>query len=458
MIEETIAAIATPSGIGGIAVIRISGPNAETILQRLFRPASPRETFHSHRLYHGEIVSPETGAVLDEVLVSLMRSPHSYTGEDVLEIHGHSGFILPQKLLAAVIQAGARPADAGEFTQRAFLNGRIDLAQAEAIADMIAAKTEKGLEIALSHLKGELSRKINASADHMREILSQLEAAIDFTDDMDDIRPSEDLPERLNAIAEDLRYLAATFEAGKRIRNGLRIVIAGRANVGKSSLLNRLLGEKRAIVAPTPGTTRDFIEESIDLHGMALIITDTAGIRITDNPVEQAGMDMVWERITLADAVLVLLDGSEPLTGTDRILLEKSREIPVIPVINKCDLPQEITESDIFTATKKQSLRISAKYDMGIEALKTSIYEHFTGLPQDRDDHAVTITNLRHKIALDRAAAFLSQAADNARTKHSPELTAADIRDALDSLEEICGKTTNDQILDMVFAKFCIGK
>jgi len=457
MREDTIAAIATPPGAGGVAIVRVSGPLAAPLFHTLFKPKKPLESPLNHHLYYGEILSPDTGAVIDEALVVLMRGPRSYTGEDVLEIHSHGGFILPQKILDAVIQAGARPAEAGEFTRRAFLNGRIDLSQAEAVADMVAAKTEKGLEIALSHLRGDLGCKVHALAGNITDILAQLEAAIDFADDMDETPPDEEIPRRLDAISRDLRQLASTFEEGKRIRNGLRVVIAGRANVGKSSLLNRLLGEKRAIVAPTPGTTRDFIEEAVDLYGIPLIITDTAGIRTTGNAVEQAGMDMVWERIALADAVLVLLDGSEPLTEQDRDLLEKCQGKTVIPVINKRDLPQALREDDLAAAAAGRPVRISAKYDMGMEDLKKALHDHFLNAPPDRGGSTI-ITNLRHRLALDRAAFFLSQAADTTAGNCSPELTAADIRDALDSLEEICGKTANDSVLDLIFSKFCIGK
>jgi tRNA modification GTPase len=458
MLEDTIAAIATPPGIGGIAVIRVSGPGAETILKRLFRPRKPLVEARDRHLYHGDILSPETGATLDEVLVALMRGPNSYTGEDVLEIHSHGGLILPQKILSAIILAGARPAEAGEFTRRAFLNGRMDLAQAEAIGDMITANTDRGLEVALSHLKGNLSREIHGLAGNIAEILAEVEATIDFADDMEEVPSADKIPGRLQAVAENLQQLAATFEEGRQIRNGLRLVIAGRANVGKSSLLNRLLGEKRAIVSPVPGTTRDFIEESIDLQGMALVITDTAGIRMTDNDIEQAGMDMVWEQIAMADAVLVLLDGSEPLTPQDGIILEKCRTKSIIPVINKCDLPQALREDDIDAAVDWQPIRISAKFDVGIEALKASIYEHFMTSRHGGKHQAAIITNLRHKIALDRAASFLLQAAGSAAGNCSPELTATDVRDALDSLEEISGKTTTGEILDLVFSKFCIGK
>ncbi len=458
MHEDSIAAIATPPGVGGIAVIRISGRLAEPIFHSLFRPGKPLPHPQNHHLYHGEILSSRTGPVLDEVMVCLMRKPHSYTGEDVLEIHCHGGSLVPQKILAAVIKAGARPAEAGEFTRRAFLNGRMDLSQAEAIADLIAARTDKGMEVALSHLKGDLGHIINDRVSDLTDILARLEADIDFTDDLDEMPPGDNISGQLQSIAGELDRLALTYEEGRIARNGAGIVIAGRANVGKSSLLNRLLGEKRAIVTPTPGTTRDFIEESIELQGIVLRITDTAGIRATDNDIEQAGIDLVWERTAAADVVIVLLDGSEPLTHEDRDIIERCAGKPVIPVINKMDLPHTIREEEIMVVTQRPPVWISAKYDRGMEALKETLYQHFTLSGNDEATPPTLITNLRHKQALEKAAARLSQAAQNAFGGASPELTAADIRDALDSLEAICGKTLNDDVLDRIFSKFCIGK
>ena len=459
MLEDTIAAIATPPGAGGIAIIRVSGPFAEAIFHGLFRPSKSRASIQSHHLYHGDIVSPETGVVLDEVMATLMRGPHSYTGEDVLEIHGHGGFLLPQQILAAAIRSGARPAQAGEFTRRAFLNGRLDLTQAEAVADLIAARTEKGREVALSHLHGSLAREVEHLIGDITDILVHTEAAIDFSEDTDGTRPDEDLAGQLRSLARELECLAATYDRGRMYRNGVSLVLAGRVNVGKSSLLNRLLGERRAIVAPTPGTTRDFIEEAIDLRGVAVRLTDTAGIRTTDNPIEQAGIDLVWEKIDDADAVIILLDGSSPLSGEDEDLFRRCSARPIIPVVNKMDLPRGLVEADLLALTGgRPPIWISAKYDTGLDGLKEALHRHFTAEPDEGTLPTAVITNLRHRLALERAASSLAQAAERALGGKHPELTAADIRDALESLEEIGGKVTDDAILDRIFSQFCIGK
>ncbi|MDD5170288.1 MAG: tRNA uridine-5-carboxymethylaminomethyl(34) synthesis GTPase MnmE [Syntrophales bacterium] len=458
MLEDTIAAIATPQGSGGIAVIRVSGPLAEEIYLALFKPRKPITHIQSHHLYHGDIISPETGALLDEVMVSFMRKPRSYTGEDVLEIYGHGGHILPQRILLAVVKAGARLAEPGEFTKRAFLNGRIDLSQAEAVADIISARTEKGLEVALSQLKGDLRGIIDRQIDHLTDILAQLEASIDFTEDLGDMPDDGGLLRKLQSMVRELENLSSSYDEGKIYRTGVSVVIAGRANVGKSSLLNRLLGERRAIVTPIPGTTRDFIEESVDIRGMIVRIVDTAGIRETDSDIEKAGIDLVWERVEAADAVIVLMDGSEALTDEDREILSRSAIKPIIPVINKGDLPQILTDEDVANVTPGRPVRISAKYDQGIDALKEAVYYHFTNHQKGVETSSAIITNIRYKLAIEKAQAFLSQASETASSAASPELIAADIRDALESLGEIGGKTLNDDVLDRIFSTFCVGK
>ncbi|MDQ5987510.1 MAG: tRNA modification GTPase MnmE [Syntrophus sp. SKADARSKE-3] len=460
MLEDTIAAIATPPGVGGIAVVRVSGPLAESIFHNLFRPKRPSSIPESHHLYHGDIVCPESGLIIDEVLTCLMRGPNSYTGEDVLEIHGHGGHILPQKVLSAVIRAGARPAAAGEFTRRAFLNGRMDLSQAEAVAELMTAQTDRGMDMALAHLKGDLRRTAEKWIDGLTDCLAYLEAAIEFSEDgIEDPSSHTAIAEKLRNTAFELGRLASTFDMGKIFLSGVRVVIAGRANVGKSSLLNRLLGEKRAIVTSAPGTTRDFIEEPMDLSGIAVRLTDTAGIRETSCEIEQAGIDLVWEKVDAADAVLILLDGSEPLRDEDRQILIRCKSKPVLAVVNKEDLPRVLCDNEITVFTDGPPVWISAKYDIGIDALKAALHRRLVGAPQAASDSpAVTITNLRHRIAIEKAEALISQAAVTVASGVSYELAVADIHEAVDSLGEISGRTLTDAVLDRIFSTFCIGK
>jgi len=285
-----------------------------------------------------------------------------------------------------------------------------------------------------------------------------LEASIDFAEDMEEPFPEEEMTGRLRFLIQELRELAMTYRAGRMYRDGVCVVIAGRTNVGKSSLLNRLLGERRAIVAPTPGTTRDFIEESFLLQGISVRITDTAGIRQTDNIVEKEGIGLVWERISTADVVIVLLDGSQPLTQEDRTILNQCRAKPILTVINKTDMPEALQTEDIRQITDKDPVRISAKYDIGLDHLKEALYRHVMACDHEAPTSSTVITNLRHKLAIEKAADFLAQAAGSIAGGLSPEFTASDIRDGLEALQEIVGKTANEDILDRIFARFCIGK
>jgi tRNA modification GTPase len=458
--RDTIAAIATPPGVGGIGVIRVSGPASEGIARRLFRPPRPLASFLSHHLYHGDIVAPETGAVLDDVLVAFLRGPHTYTGEDTFEISCHGGPLILRTVLAEVFRAGARPAERGEFTKRAFLNGRLDLSQAEAVLDLITAKTPEGLSAAVHCLKGRLSGRIETIRDAVIDLLAGIEAAIDFTEDDGVVeRSGADLPE-FQALIDDLHALAATYLRGRITREGIGVVIAGRPNVGKSSLLNRLLGVKRAIVTPVPGTTRDFIEEVVNIGGIPVRLTDTAGIRLPENAIEKEGIDLVWERLDTADAVLVLLDGSMSLTSEDHELLAKMRAKPMLPVINKSDLPQRLDEGMLqclLPETTPPAIRISAKYGDGIDCLTAAIRDMVLVTPAE-ETTGIMIADIRHKVALERAAECLVRAREGLHEGRPPELTALEVREALDSLGEITGRTTSEEVLDRIFANFCVGK
>jgi len=355
---DTIAAIATPPGIGGIGIIRISGPKSEDIARLLFRSSQPAVDLKSHHLCHGHVISATSDQILDEVLITLMKKPHSYTGEDVLEIHCHGSPLILQAILTEVSHAGARLAEPGEFTKRAFLNNRIDLCQAEAVADIITARTQRGLEIALSQRKGDLSKKIEDLRQSLIDILAVLETAIDFTEaEVSGKHPGAgDILNRIQSILEDLQNLSSTYDEGKLVRKGVSAVITGKPNVGKSSLLNRLLGENRAIVTAIPGTTRDFIEEFISIRGIPVKLTDTAGIRDPANIIEKEGVDRVWERLSLADVVITLFDGSSPLTAEDYEIIDKNISRPIIPVINKSDLEHILNDQQFHDLFPVQNL------------------------------------------------------------------------------------------------------
>jgi tRNA modification GTPase len=408
---ETIAAIATPPGTGGIGIIRASGPDAERIGQALFRPRGARHTFQSHKLYHGDIVCPATGRVLDEVLVVFQRAPHSFTGESTLEIHCHGGPFLLEEVLQAVLRAGARPAEPGEFTRRAFLNGRMDLAQAEAVQEMISARTQKGLDLAVGHLQGDLSQMTGELRASILDILTLLEAEIDFQEeDGIEAAPREGLLDQIRDLSARIEELSASYDTGRLVRDGARVVITGKANVGKSSLFNRLLGEKRAIVTPHAGTTRDFIEESVRIRGIPVRFVDTAGIRQSQDPIEREGIELVWQQAAAADVVVILLDGSDPLTSEDRGIIEANRERNTVVAINKSDLPQALDVGSLPTDLSGQELiRISAKTGEGLEPFRNAVHAAINSSAGECRTNTM-LTNLRHKVALERAFASLRTA------------------------------------------------
>jgi len=457
--RDTIAAIATPPGIGGVGLIRVSGPTAEGIAQRLYRPLPPGN-FLSHHLYHGKIIAPTTGAILDEVLVAFLKGPHSYTGEDTLEISCHGGPLILRTVLEAVFQTGARPAERGEFTRRAFLNNRLDLAQAEAVLDIITAKTRPGLAAAIDCLGGKLSEPIEAIRSEMIDLLAGVEAAIDFSEDDGVGETTDEALPRIRKLIDKIAALAATHRQGRIYREGIGVVIAGRPNVGKSSLLNRILGEKRAIVTPIPGTTRDFIEETVDIGGIPVRLTDTAGLRLPENAIEKEGIDLVWERLKTADAVLVLLDGSADLTADDRKLLAKMISKPMIAVLNKSDLPQRLDEKSLLGLLPEgtpPAIRISAKYGDGLDRLTTALRGLVLATPAEELPEAM-IAHLHQKTAMEKASAGLARAREGLLAALPHEFVALEVREALNALGEITGKTTSEEVLDRIFANFCIGK
>ena len=455
--EDTIAAVATPVGEGGVAIIRMSGPDAERIAKQVFcRSGGRNGTLHSHTLHHGTICEPKSGTTLDEVLLALMRKPRSYTGEDVVEVHCHGGPFLVRRILELILSCGARHAEPGEFTKRAFLNGRLDLAQAEAVVDLIRARTEKGMRLALGQVQGEISKHVGDLREDLLDILAQVEAAIDFPEEDIELLQRDQLAEKIDNLRRKISSLIESYEWGRLFREGARVCIAGKPNVGKSSLLNALLGEERVIVASTPGTTRDVIEESINLDGIPVALWDTAGIRETNDQVEKIGVNFARKRLEEAHAALIVLDGSSPLSPEDRSILATAKEKTGLVVVNKADLTPKIDAEELAKlASDKTVLWISAKEGKGLQELKQAlrgVLLRVDGEPQ------IVVTNLRHKASLEKAEGALLAGNKALRELMPPEIVAVELQEASNALGEIVGLVTNDNILERIFSSFCVGK
>jgi len=458
--RDTICAIATPPGVGALGIIRISGPEALKFANLLFRPTKKHDSWQSHHLYHGDIVSLSSGAVLDEVLLAYMKGPSSYTGEDTVEIYCHGGPLILKGIIEELLALGCRLAERGEFTKRAFFNNRLDLSQAEAVGDLIMAKTEEGRAIALAHLKGMLSAKIEELRERLLALWAELEIFLDFAEDdisqeTFEIRPILD---KLRATREEVKNLLNSYKQGKLLRDGAYVLIVGRPNVGKSSLLNALLGERRAIVTPIPGTTRDFIEESLFLKGLPIRLVDTAGLRKPKDEIEAEGIAYTKEKISAADLLLLLFDGSEPLTEMDNEIIALGKGKEGLIVINKSDLPQKLDPLTMIDYSPgRKILHISAKFGHGLDALKEAVADTLLGKQRDYRDTPI-IANLRHKIILEKTERFLSQAIEAIKQQLPLEMVALDVRDALDSLSEVTKKVTSEELLEQIFSSFCIGK
>jgi tRNA modification GTPase len=455
--EDTIAAIATPQGEGSVAIVRISGVDAEAIATRIFvRPSGKNGRLKSHTLYHGRVRDRHCERVLDEALLTIMRKPRSYTGEDVVEIQCHGGAFVVRQILGLVIKEGARQAEPGEFTKRAFLNGRLDLTQAEGVLDLIRARTDKSAGLALDQVGGALSQWVFDLREELLDILVQVEAAIDFPEEEIELLRRRELIEKIRDFAHKINAVSATYDWGKLFREGARVCLCGRPNVGKSSLLNALLGEDRVIVTPLPGTTRDVIEESISLDGLPAVVWDTAGIRDSEDQIERIGVELSRRHVNKADAVLVVLDGSEPLSNGDRLLLKEVETKRILVIVNKSDLPQRLDAGDLRQLARSSPIcSVSARTGEGIAALKKGL----RSLLIDTEVQApVVIANLRHRSALERSQASLTRAAISLGESYPPEFVAMDLNEARLALEEITGVIQNDDILERIFSNFCIGK
>jgi tRNA modification GTPase len=466
MNTSTIAAIATPIGRGGIGIIKISGDKALSIAGALFRPSAcandskelSQDLFKSHRIYHGHIIDNRDGQIVDEVLLSVMRSPRSYTREDVVEINAHAGIIVQRKILELVIDQGARLAEPGEFTKRGFLNGRIDLTQAEGIIDIINARTEKALEIANRQVKGGLGERIAKIRAALVEIVAELEAGIDFPDDMSENPFTGDIGKRLRrSVLKPLGVLLAKFEKARYYREGVTVAVVGRPNVGKSSLVNRLLQKDRVIVTPISGTTRDIIEEPLDINGIPVMIADTAGLQKTEDPVEAIGMEKTRGCIRASDIVFFLIDAGNPLSEEDFQIFDLIQDKASILVVNKIDLLNGEMKFSIPGSWKIPSVMISALYDQGIEPLKAQFSEIFIHTEEEPDSEQM-IPNLRHKYSLELALQAVESGFKAITGGLSEELIVIDLKQGIRAVDEITGTVPNKTVLDEIFSRFCIGK
>ena len=459
MLDDTIAAIATPLGEGGLAVIRLSGSRALAIADECFQPAGKSSMKPSaaatHTIQYGKMV--HEGRVIDEVLLAVLRAPRTFTRENTVEISCHGGLLPARLVLDALLAHGARSAEPGEFTKRAFLNGRIDLAQAEAVADVIHSRTELALAAANEQLAGNLSRRINRLRDDLMLTLAHVEAHIDFPDE--DIAPDTqaELLARLDQGIAFMDELLRTANEGQILRRGIRAAIVGRPNAGKSSLLNQLLGRDRAIVSPIPGTTRDTIEETANIRGLPVVFVDTAGLREAGDEIEREGVRRSRESLAQAELILHVLDASEPLTEADESFLAEFAGKKRIVVRNKTDLPVKLDLSGPPGSEDLRVVDVSCASGQGIESLKDAL-KSLVWAGEIRAEMLQVAINARHQDALHRARSLTHHAAEALRGEATLELVAVDLRMAANAVGEIVGKTTTEDLLDAIFGAFCIGK
>ena len=457
-IDDTIAAIATAPGEGGIGIIRISGEKSLQVAQSIFKSKSGKmiKDYNARTLIYGTVVDNEK--VIDEVLVAYMKGPNSYTAEDVIEINCHGGFISVKKILELILSKGVRLAEAGEFTKRAFLNGRIDLSQAEAIIDVIKSKTDMAHEVAQSQLEGSLAKKIKDLRMNVTEVLAHLEVSIDFAEEGVEEITYQTLEEKALELRNEIKKLYDTAESGKILRDGLKTVIVGKPNVGKSSLLNSILGENRAIVTDIAGTTRDVIEEFVNIKGIPLKIVDTAGIRETEDVVEKIGVEKSRESFSTADLVIMVLDASRKLSEEDMEILESLKNKKTIVLLNKMDLEPQIELEKIEEFVNSEDIiKISALKHQGIEELQDKI-EAMVYHGSVKNSSNLMITNSRHKDALFKAYESINDAISAIEQRMPYDFIEVDFKNIWDYLGYINGDTVREDLLDTIFANFCIGK
>lgn len=457
--KTTIAAIATPIGIGGVGVIRISGPKAKEVLKNLWKSGGKSvDKFLTHRLYYGSFIDPMAGEIVDKGLAVWMQAPHSYTGEAVVEIQVHGSPLVLERILQGCLQAGAKPAGPGEFTKRAYLNGKMDLAQAEAVADLIASSSEAGLKQAKDHLAGRLSQRISELQTELVRLRAFVEASIDFPEEDIELIQKEGILQRLTPIQSAAADLLETYREGKMLREGVKVVLVGRPNVGKSSLLNVLLGQSRAIVHHQPGTTRDVIEENCQFGGFLFNLFDTAGIRQVDNEVEAIGVQRSEALMDTADLILWVVDGSRPLTREDIDYLDRLEGTRTFVLINKIDLDPAWNPEQIFLKKDQPRLvKISALTEEGLPDLQTRLVGWVKGQGW-QEGSGLRITKLRHKDSLELAKQELGLTAQSLKAKNPVELIAHHLQKAHEALGQITGSNVSESLLDTIFSEFCVGK
>ncbi|MBI4226710.1 MAG: tRNA uridine-5-carboxymethylaminomethyl(34) synthesis GTPase MnmE [Candidatus Omnitrophica bacterium] len=458
--DDTIAAIATAVGEAGLSVVRVSGPQAMATVDRVFRRAAPGRLAEapSHTVHYGWVLDPATGQPVDEVLATVMRAPRSYTREDVVELSGHGGVVAGRRILETVVAAGARLAEPGEFTKRAFLNGRLDLAQAEAVLQLIRATHEAAHTATVQQLRGGLSAVIRRARERLVTAQAHLEVGVDFPGEGHAVWSSPALDEALGAVEGEIAGLLTAAERARARIHGAVTVICGRPNVGKSSLLNALLRRERAIVSPRPGTTRDTVEETIVLHGMPVRFVDTAGLTESDDPLEQAGVARSREALAAADLALWVVDRSTPLTPQDAAVAALLAPRPCVVALNKVDLPSQLAMDAVRAlAPASPVMPVAARDGQGIAELEAQIAARLAP-PQPSEPRAPWVTHARHEAALREAHAAVRRARAALAGDQSPELVAVDVREALDQLGTITGETASDELLAAIFSQFCIGK
>jgi tRNA modification GTPase len=459
---DTICAIATPVGEGGIGIIKITGPNARPIAKALFHAQQSESPLQSHRLHYGWIRNPATQEPVDEVLLSYMAGPHTYTCEDVVEINCHSGFAVLQRIMELVLAAGARLAEPGEFTRRAFLNGRIGLSQAEAVIELIRSRSEQSLTLAGRHLRGEFQRHLETWREQLLALRVMMEASIDFSQDTADELdlPFDSLADLLEAkLLRSLQGVLNHYESGRILREGLTLVLVGKPNVGKSSLLNALLGKDRAIVSPFPGTTRDVIEDGFLLSGISVRILDTAGIREEPDAIEVKGIERTLRALDEADVALWLVDQSRPLSIEDDSIFQALSERRYLIILNKADLPK-ITSLEALKSRYGENsaiVGISALNPRDIDTLKSYLRVTFLQQPLETSGSAI-IPNLRQKTCLEEAHGALARAMRLLRSGDFPELAALEFQAAQEQFDMLLGSAADEELLDQIFSQFCIGK
>lgn len=455
MLFDTIAAISTPKGEGGIAIIRISGDKSFEILDKIFIKKNPNADLGFYKLNYGFIKDGEK--IVDEVMAVRLKAPKSYTCEDIVEINCHGGTLVSEKVLELVLRNGARHAESGEFTKRAFMNGRIDLSQAEAVMDIIQGKTEKSVSLSLDQLRGDLRDKVNEFKKALLDITAHVNVVLDYPEEgIDDPLPVE-LRDNLEKVYEEANRLIGSYDTGKKIKEGIKTVIVGKPNVGKSTLLNALLREERAIVTHIAGTTRDVIEEIINIKGIPLVLVDTAGIRKTDDIVENIGVEKSKQFIEKADLVLLVLDASKELENEDIEVINQIKENKkkVIVLLNKIDLNKKI---NLEGHNLENIVEISAKDNIGIEDMQEKIYSYIVEEDVENSSEKLIITNIRHKTALEKTKDAIRNIFETIDMGLPMDLISVDLKEALDSLSEITGEISSEDILDHVFGNFCVGK